>query len=1224
MLELISGKTGSGKSWYCLEKIKEKLLQEPMGKAILLLVPEHMTYRVERQLADMMADLGKGISRCYVFGFRRFAYQVMQETGGGLEPGLTELGRQLLLKKILQNRAQELTVFRRAAGKQGFTSEVGDIINELKGYNFTPEQLQELSQAVDEPQLQGKLQDIALLYGDFNQAVAGRYKDSKDVLHKLLEKLPESELVKGADIWLDGFLFFNPLERQIINALADFGADLHVTFTLEPEKIQAGEKALGIQREDIFFRGYGTRNYLLAMAEAKDMAVQEQLLTKNYRFLKPELAGIESQWQRFEPEAVAIANTENGYEPAVKIAEAATMRLEIEAMAADIVRLVREKGYKWSEIGILLRDEESYGSTTAMILQDYGIPYFSDQKRQCIHHPLAELLRSALAICTKRYGWAYDNVFRCLKTGFFGLTLEQLDLLENYVLEFGINTKSRWQQEDNWEFVARYSLDDGEEADEAQMLRASKADQLRRQVAEPLLALQKDMLAADSAAKRGKAVYDFLVQLNVPEQLQQWANQDEAAGRLEQVREHQQVWADIMALLDQLTEIGDEEEGGSKAENLRSFTELLEDGISNLSISIIPPGLDYVNIASFDQNSLANSRAIYILGANAGTMPRRSSENILLSDADRIRMNRAGAEAKLSCEAISVIGEENSYNEGYLLYKGFNLAKEYLWVSYVLADESGDGREKSQIVKRLQKMLPQVPLELYVLEKGPEQDDGHDEAMLANSRQALSALAGALHQCQETGQLSETWQAVYNYLLQQDKTDAGDADIKEILELVRKALSAKYGDDKLPREIAQALFASGKSLRGSVTKLERYNNCPFQFYAQYGLRLKDRKISSFSNPELGTLLHGVLKEFGEKLQAEGRHWSDVEPPEQKQMVHEIIGRLAPRLQNNILYSRQQLQVQLKRIERTAAFALARLCEFDKVSQLEPSYFEKSFGGSNTQKLNLVYQLTGGNRLELSGQIDRIDMSEDGRYFIIMDYKTGTAAINVVDVYYGLKLQLLTYTLVAMEMLAKERHQESLPIGMLYYFLKKPVKSLGSHAEGKGDIVKALEDELKMPGWIVADLELVQLLDKDIMAKTNSRFIKASLKKDGTLSKQSSSLRTERELEMILSYVGKLLEKTGNDILDGHIEPKPFKNKQSMTCNYCSYRALCGFDAQLAGFGYRSKDMKDEVCLAEIEASLAPEELEQIDNKLTERNKARAEAKEAEAKEKASKKQEVAE
>ena len=100
-------------------------------------------------------------------------------------------------------------------------------------------------------------------------------------------------------------------------------------------------------------------------------------------------------------------------------------------------------------------------------------------------------------------------------------------------------------------------------------------------------------------------------------------------------------------------------------------------------------------------------------------MPRRSSENILLSDADRIRMNRAGAEAKLSCEAISVIGEENSYNEGYLLYKGFNLAREYLWVSYVLADESGDGREKSQIVKRLQKMLPQVPLELYVLEKGP-------------------------------------------------------------------------------------------------------------------------------------------------------------------------------------------------------------------------------------------------------------------------------------------------------------------------------------------------------------------------------------------------------------------------------------------------------------------------------------------------------------------------
>ncbi|HAQ55152.1 MAG TPA: hypothetical protein DCR09_02075, partial [Anaerovibrio sp.] len=89
MLEIITGRAGSGKTVYVLEQIKKELLERPLGPAIILLLPEHMTYKVERQLSAMMEKQGHGYMRCQVYGFKRFAYQVLQETGGGLEQGIT-------------------------------------------------------------------------------------------------------------------------------------------------------------------------------------------------------------------------------------------------------------------------------------------------------------------------------------------------------------------------------------------------------------------------------------------------------------------------------------------------------------------------------------------------------------------------------------------------------------------------------------------------------------------------------------------------------------------------------------------------------------------------------------------------------------------------------------------------------------------------------------------------------------------------------------------------------------------------------------------------------------------------------------------------------------------------------------------------------------------------------------------------------------------------------
>ena len=102
MLEFIIGRAGSGKTTACLNAIKEKLIHSPTGKPLVILLPDHMTFAIERQLALELKDYG-GFTRAYVLGMSRLAYQVLMRCGGILHPHLNEIGKELLLSRVLSS-----------------------------------------------------------------------------------------------------------------------------------------------------------------------------------------------------------------------------------------------------------------------------------------------------------------------------------------------------------------------------------------------------------------------------------------------------------------------------------------------------------------------------------------------------------------------------------------------------------------------------------------------------------------------------------------------------------------------------------------------------------------------------------------------------------------------------------------------------------------------------------------------------------------------------------------------------------------------------------------------------------------------------------------------------------------------------------------------------------------------------------------------------------------
>ncbi|WP_378955665.1 helicase-exonuclease AddAB subunit AddB [Pelosinus sp. sgz500959] len=1121
-LRLIIGRAGSGKTHYCLQEMGEILKTSSEGKSLVMILPEHATFQVEHALATMPGI--EGFTRAYVFGFRRLAHRILMETGGAVRPHITELGKRLVLSQLLHEHQQEFKIFHRAAGQRTFADLLISMIQEFKSYGVSPELLSEAEEQLSGLTIGDKLHDLALVYQGFEKFLQGRYTDPEDYLTLLAEKMDKSEILNGAQVWIDGFTWFNPQEAAVVKKLLETSASVTMTLCLDGHSEQQHNPTA------LFHRQWDTRRKLVDLAKNMGVEVEEIVLTESERFTAPLLRHIEKQF--FTSPAVVWTGEIQG----LAVVEAANRRVEVEGMARDILRLCREEGYRWRDIGILLRDTESYADIVEIVLADYEIPFFSDRKRHPFHHPLAELLRSVLDIVIER--WSYEPLFRCFKTDLLTLSRDEVDRLENYVLEFGIRG-TKWTNDQTWTFIRRFSLGEDSEMSEVEQSYLQEINEIRMKASTPLIQFEQQIKMSSTVVEMTTSLYQLLEILGVPEKLEEWADRAEKAGELEQAREHRQLWDSVVLLFEQLVEVCGEQEMA-----LKDYRDMIHEGLEGLTLSLIPPGLDYVTVSSMDQTSLENIPGIYVLGVNDGVLPMRGRGEGLLTDAERGQMIQFGLELAPGSQA-------DSFAERFLVYTGLTRAKEYLWLSYPLADEEGKGLSPSLLIKRLRELSP-MPLQSLPVEPIL----GTERQYLAHGKRSISALATVLRGYKRGEPVAEVWWDVYNWARQQEG-------LSSYVEQAVAGLFHHNQVERLPKALANRLYPKNNKLRGSVTRFESFQACPFKHFAQYGLSLKERAVFRLQAPDWGQFLHAALKNFGDRMAEEGRDWGSVSTQECHDIVNTVVEELAPKLQNEILLSSEQHKHLVGRLKRTVARSVRRLVEFDQVSVFKPMAMEKSFGRGSDALAPLVYMLPDEVGLEIVGQIDRLDTAEhEGKkYMLVIDYKSGGAWLKLVDVYYGLRLQLLTYLLVA-----RNSYQECLPAGVLYFFLKNPSISDIVRIDAN-EITKKINSLLKMPGWVLADPEVIRLLDSAIDGY--SEFLKIALKKDESF--YSASLpyvKTPEEFALLLNHVEKKLIETACNIMDGEIEISPYALDKRTPCTFCQYHAVCQFDNLLPENEYR--------------------------------------------------------
>lgn len=1130
-LHLIYGRSGSGKTTYCLNQLIEKL--RAGGNAPLLwLLPEYETFKMEKLLAQSLPE--QGFSRAYVLGFKRFSYRVLDECGGALCEHITELGKRLLLSRILHEHRREWSAFARASRKRGFADILNRLLEELKIYGVDAAVLRAKAQELkDSDDLKAKLLDLALAYEALEEKKAGVYQDKEDCMAALIKKLPQSKLIKNSHVYIDGFRFFNPQEMAVIRVLLEQAVDVTVTLCLD----DAGNKRHG-DETDLFYRQYRMRQQLLKMAVDCCTETDEMELGMPHRFRKSALAHIEAALYRFNaPQLSDCAG--------VRLFEAANQRREIEGIAADILRQRREEKLRWRDIALLVRDGDSYYAWIETVFQAYEIPYFNERKMQTLHHPLAELLRSALEAIN---GWNYEPLFRVFKTGFFPAERSEIDLLENYVLACGIRGK-KWLDEAPWSYQPGHTVGFcGRESAQELLL---KMDALRRRIAAPLVHLHDKIKKAATFSMGLAALYELLEELDAALLLEREALAAEEAGRLAEAAGGRQVWEGVMTLLEQLNDIS-----GDEPFEQDMLAQLLEDGLDELTISLIPPGIDFVTVADFDKNSAANLPAVYIVGVHDGVIPRKAKIEGLLTDSDRFKLAQLGVDLPAGISA-------DNFGERYFIYSAFTRATDYLTISYALADPNGDALLPSALLERLRELLP-LKTKVFALEASLAGAD-----ILGKPRRSLAYLSEVFSQARlAEHKVPELWQAVYNWGLEHGMAD--------LVFRYLAGFSQAPSQSRLAASLAKELYLDNKRLRGSVTRFEAFRRCPFRHFADYGLALKERTVFSWQVNELGSFLHLVLKRFGERLHAASCQWGEVSETQCRQLCHELVLEIAPELKNQILFSSAYYQHLLQRIEQAAVKSLLRLIRLAKDGAFKPIGYEKSFGHGK-ELAPLTYHLPDGSVLEVSGQIDRIDSCQvdEGQYLVIIDYKTGVIQLNLLEVYYGLKMQLLTYLLVACNAFRSSNGDKAIPAGVLYCFLKTQKLSLSGRclaAEVEHEIDKAL----KMPGWVLADKEIIRKFD------ALGRFLPVTLDRKGEFTKASVKyIKTPAEFTALLRYIDKILADTGEQILSGDIAVSPSQLSDRSACTYCLYGAICRFDAAAGEGGRLLPKLSEEEILTRI-------------------------------------------
>lgn len=1067
----------------------------------------------------VMQHPNHGIMNIDVLSFVRLAYRIFEETGGQALPVLDDEGKNLILRKIAGDYEKDLKVLKGNMKKLGYISEVKSVLSEFDQYDIGEEELRQMKAAAGEnSRLYYKLQDLEVLYIGFKKYLEDRFITKEELLDALCRVVKCSDILKESTIVLDGFTGFTPVQNRLLGELLEVCREVIVTVTMDDRENPYVYK----HPYQLFALGKHTVTSLIQIAAERKVSVEDPLCLYErplYRFCdNSAMEFLERNIFRYSKECYKEK------QGAVRVHVARNPREEAMKAAGRVRNLVRTKGYRYRDIGVIVSNMEVYGDDLGQAFDLYEIPVFMDHKRSILLNSFVEYIRSLLNMVKDNF--SYESVFRFLRTNLSGFTYGEVDELENYVIALGIRGYKKWQE--SWIRRPKYL-----EEENLEILNHNRVRLVEKVDTLVYVLRQRSKTVKDVTM----ALYEFMVREELQLKLQRQSEAFQEAGELALAKEYSQVYRILIELFDKFVELlGDEKV------TMDEYLKLLDAGLEEARVGVIPPGIDQVVVGDMQRTRLKDMKALIFIGANDTFLPGALIRSGLLTERDRDKF----ATGKIH---LSPGGKEKAYEQKFYLYMNLTKPSETLDIYYSKVSADGKSIRPSYLIQEMQRLF-----------SGLEIEDEEKQAFSAQEWTPKLGMQKVIRGFQDGNAMDQEWQELYSWYKRQPQWQY------RVEELMKSGFYTRPADG-LTKEVAKQLY--GEHFQDSITRIERFSACAFAHFLTYGLRLRERQTYEFQPLDLGNVCHSALEYYSRKLKEEHLSWTEIEEEKRQEYIDDSVEHAISDYGNSVLYSSARNEYMIERMKRLLTRTIWALTK-----QLEAGDF-----------VPVAYEMRFEN-----GKIDRVDLCKDKDkvYVKVLDYKTGSKAFDVVALYHGLQLQLMVYMDAAVKMTQKHYpDSEVIPAGVFYYRLNDPLvekKVVGEEEEIWQKVLK----ELKVDGVMNLKDETLEHLDHCQVGE--SAVIPVKYNKNGSLSK-NSKVASEQEFEVMMRHALGKVFKVHQKILSGEVAAFPYRRKQESGCDYCAYRNICGFDQKIPGYKYRDIfEMTQSEVIAAMEADAVKENM----------------------------------
>lgn len=677
-LQLILGSSGAGKSYRLYKDVIEESMLNHEDN-IIVIVPEQFTMGTQEKIVKMHPD--NGVLNVDIVSFQRLAYKVFEELGVQSREILDDTGKSLIIRKILENKKEELATFTKNVNKPGFVEEIKSAISEMLQYGVDIESLKQVMDKIDSNSLlEHKLMDIVTIYEGFKNIIEDKYIAKEEVLDILCKVIPQSKIIRDSSITLDGFTGFTPIQYRLISMLMEYCKKVTITVTIDStEKINVMDGM-----SNIFYLCKNTISKLYSIADSKHIDILEPIIIEDampYRLRNSKaLMFLEKNIFRYNNSEFIEADD------SVAIFEGSTPKSEIAFAAGMIKELITKEGYFYRDFAIVSADIDTYGELGVNILSQNDIPTFLDYKRNVMGNLVVSYIRNALLVIEENF--SYESVFGFLKTGFTSITREETDLLENYVLAMGIRGYSAYDK--IWIRKSR-SMEKTDTSVEG-------INVIREKFLNIFSTFKDNMKSCATVYDYSKALYEFLLEGEIERKTLEYAKTPEISSNISLKGEYTQVYGKIMELLDKfVTLLGDEKV------TLREFNDILDAGFNEIKVGLIPQSKDAVIIGDIERTRLENVKVLFFVGVNDGIIPKSNAGGGIISEYDKEILKENNIE-------LSMTEREKVFIQKFYLYLNMTKPSHKLYMSYSRLCADGEGRKMSYLLISMGKMFPNIPI----------------------------------------------------------------------------------------------------------------------------------------------------------------------------------------------------------------------------------------------------------------------------------------------------------------------------------------------------------------------------------------------------------------------------------------------------------------------------------------------------------------------------------